>query len=194
MQYQVTEDEKRRAKTPHHIFNVNVIITHLFGAMIVLEIGQTYQLMLIPIISSLIIFFIYNKKNSVAKHDTWFVASHWVQAWRRGRILLLSYAIAIAMVGIYMLINLIFPGGLSMNDFSTAGTQTNLGEVITIRFAAVVIFIAILITFMQTGIAVYDAGNGISNADIEKVLPRDANSNPEIETVGDKNKKDDSAS
>ena len=194
MQYQVTEDEKRRAKTPHHIFNVNVIITHLFGAMIVLEIGQTYQLMLIPIISSLIIFFIYNKKNSVAKHDTWFVASHWVQAWRRGRILLLSYAIAIAMVGIYMLINLIFPGGLSMNDFSTAGTQTNLGEVITIRFAAVVIFIAILITFMQTGIAVYDAGNGISNADIEKVLPRDANSNPEIETVVDKNKKDDSAS
>lgn len=189
MQYQVTEDEKRRAKVPHHIFNVNVIITHLFGAMIVLEIGQTYQLMLVPIISSLVIFFLYIKKNSVAKHDTWFVASHWVQAWRRGRILLFSYGIAVAMVAIYMLINLIFPGGLSMNDFSTAGTQTNLGEVITIRFAALVIFIAVLITFMQTGIAVYDAGNGISNSTIEKVLPRDGNANPEMESVNSSDKK-----
>lgn len=189
MQYQVTEDEKKRAKIPHHIFNVNVIITHLFGAMIILEIGKTYQLLLVPIISSLVIFFLYNKKKSTAKHDTWFVASHWVQAWRRGRILLFSYAVAIAMVGIYMLINLIFPGGLSMNDFSTAGTQTNLGEVITIRFAALVIFIAVLITFMQTGIAVYDAGNGISNPTIEKVLPRDKNSNQEIELVKSDNKK-----
>lgn len=189
MQYQVTEDEKKRAKIPHHIFNVNVIITHLFGAMIILEIGKTYQLLLVPIISSLVIFFLYNKKKSAAKHDTWFVASHWVQAWRRGRILLFSYAVAIAMVGIYMLINLIFPGGLSMNDFSTAGTQTNLGEVITIRFAALVIFIAVLITFMQTGIAVYDAGNGISNPTIEKVLPRDKNSNQEIELVKSDNKK-----
>lgn len=190
MQYQVTEDEKTRAKIPHHIFNVNIILTHLFGAMIVLEIGQTYQLILVPIISSLVIFFLYNKKKTVAKNDTWFVASHWIQAWRRGRILLVSYGIALAMVGIYMLINLIFPGGLSMNDFSSAGTQTNLGEVITIRFAAVVIFIAVLITFMQTGIAVYDAGNGISNAEIEKVLPRDANSNPEIETVKSQTKQD----
>lgn len=190
MHYQVTEDEKRRAKTPHHIFNINVIITHLFGAMIILEIGESFELLLVPVVSSLVIFFLYNKMQSKKLHDTWFVASHWIQAWRRGRILLFSYAIAIAMVAIYMLIDLVFPGGFSMNDFSTESTQTSLGEIITLRFAALVIFVAILITFMQTGIAVYDAGSGISNPAIEKFLPRDENANPELGVGSDEGKKE----
>ncbi|WP_321325086.1 hypothetical protein [Thiomicrorhabdus sp.] len=180
MHYRVTEDEKRRAKTPHHIFNINIIITHLFMSMIVLEIGDTLELLLIPVISSLVIAYLYATSKKKIKNDTWFVASHWLMAWRRGRILLFSYAIAIGMVVIYLIINKIFPGGFSMNDFSTEGSQTNLGEVITLRFAAVVIFVAVLITFMQTGIAVYDAGNGISNPSIAKLLPRDENSNEEL--------------
>lgn len=183
MHYSVTDDEKRRAKTPHHIFNINIIITHLFASMIILEIGNTAALLLVPVLSSLVIFWLYKKQQSVAKNDSWFVASHWLMAWRRGRILLISYVIAVAMVLIYMLFDLMFPGGLSMNDFSTEGTQTNLGEIITLRFAALVIFVAVLITFMQTGIAVYDAGSGISNPAIEKFLPRDDNSNAELDDI-----------
>lgn len=180
MHYRVTEDEKRRAKTPHHIFNINVIITHLFGAMIILEIGETFELLFVPLVSSLVIAYLFFTSKKVAQNDTWFVASHWIMAWRRGRILLFSYAIAIAMVLVYVLIDAVFPGGFSMNDFSTEGSQTNLGEVITMRFAALVIFVAVLITFMQTGIAVYDAGNGISNPSIEKTLPRNENANEEL--------------
>lgn len=194
MHYQVTEDEKRRAKTPHHIFNINIIITHLFISMIVLEIGDSLELLMVPVISTLVILYMYKKTQRVIKTDSWFVASHWIQAWRRGRILLISYAIAIGMVALYMLIDLIFPGGFSMNDFSTEGTQTNLGEVITLRFAAVVIFVAVLITFMQTGIAVYDAGNGISNPAVEKFLPRDENANAELGKGDDEAQKDNSNS
>lgn len=183
MHYQVTDTERRAAKTPHHIFNINIIITHLFASMIILEIGSTAALLLVPVISSLVIFWLYKKQQSVAKNASWFVASHWLMAWRRGRILLISYVIAVAMVLIYMLFDLMFPGGLSMNDFSTEGTQTNLGEIITLRFAALVIFVAVLITFMQTGIAVYDAGSGISNPAIEKFLPRDDNSNAELDDI-----------
>ncbi|MDX1352270.1 MAG: hypothetical protein R3254_04605, partial [Thiomicrorhabdus sp.] len=77
------------------------------------------------------------------------------------------------------------------------GTQTNLGEVITLRFAAVVIFVAVLITFMQTGISVYDAGNGISNPSIEKFLPRDEKANEELGKGSDEgsqpSKKDDAS-
>ena len=180
MHYRVTEDEKRQAKTPHHIFNINIIITHLFMSMIVLEIGDSLELLLIPLISSLVIGYLYLTSKKVAQTNTWFVASHWVMAWRRGRILLISYAIAIVMVLLYLLIDMVFPGGFSMNDFSTEGTQTSLGEVITLRFAAVIIFVAVLITFMQTGIAVYDAGNGISNPAVEKFLPRNESSNEEL--------------
>ncbi|MBN2864408.1 MAG: hypothetical protein JXK16_00200 [Thiotrichales bacterium] len=180
MHYQVTDHELHAAKTPHHIFNINIILTHLFFSMIVLEIGQTFELLLIPLISSLVIATIYFKAKKKAKTETWFVASHWLLAWRRGRILLFSYALAIGMILVYLLIDSIFPGGFSMNDFSTEGTKTNLGEIITIRFAAVVIFVAVLLTFMQTGISVYDAGKGIQDPKIAKLLPRDDNANIEL--------------
>ncbi|WP_127469996.1 hypothetical protein [Thiomicrorhabdus aquaedulcis] len=177
MHYQVTPAETSAAKTPHHIFNINIIITHLFMSMIVLEIGQTLELLLVPLVSSMVIGYLYYRKNQTAQQDSWFVAAHWLLAWRRGRILLLSYAVALAMVAIYSVIDMIFPGGFSMNNFSTDNSQTNLGEIITIRFAAVVIFVAVLITFMQTGISVYDAGKGIMDPAIEKHLPRTATSN-----------------
>jgi hypothetical protein len=180
MHYQVTQQEISTAKTPHHIFNINVLITHLFISLIVLEIGQTIQLLLIPLISTLVIFYLYYRKKQLALEDSWFVAAHWAIAWRRGRILLISYAIAIGMVAVYALFDMMFPGGLSMNDFSSEGTQTNLGEIITIRFSAVVIFVAILITFMQTGISVYDAGKGILNPSIAKLVPRGPNANIEL--------------
>ncbi len=177
MHYKVTEQEIRAAKTPHHIFNINVIITHLFFSMIVLEIGDIPALLLIPLISSLVIFYLYHHKNSANVQSSWFVSAHWMLAWRRGRILLFSYAIALAMVAIYWIIDQIFPGGFSMNDFSTDNSQTNLSKIITVYFAAVVIFVAILITFTQTGISIYDAGKGILDPAIEKLVPRDANSN-----------------
>lgn len=180
MHYQVTKQEISAAKIPHHIFNINVLITHLFVAMIVLEIGQSIQLILVPLISSLVILYLYIRKQKLVKQESWFVAAHWTLAWRRGRILLISYAIAIGMVSVYALFDMIFPGGFSMNDFSAEGTQTNLGEIITLRFSAVVIFVAILITFMQTGISIYDASKGILDPSIEKLLPRGPNANREL--------------
>lgn len=180
MHYQVTKQEISAAKIPHHIFNINVLITHLFVAMIVLEIGQSIQLILVPLISSLVILYLYIRKQKLVKQESWFVAAHWTLAWRRGRILLISYAIAIGMVSVYALFDMIFPGGFSMNDFSVEGTQTNLGEIITLRFSAVVIFVAILITFMQTGISIYDASKGILDPSIEKLLPRGPNANREL--------------
>jgi hypothetical protein len=43
-----------------------------------------------------------------------------------------------------------------------------------------VIFVAVLITFMQTGISVYDAGKGIIDPKIEKFLPRGDDANAEL--------------
>lgn len=180
MHYQVSEHETHLAKNPHHIFNINIIITHLFISMIILEIGSTVTMIIIPFISSLVIAYLYFHGKQVQQRGSWFVAAHWMLAWRRGRILLFSYGLALIMVGLYLLVDLIFPGGFSMNDFSDEGSQTNLGEIITIRFAAVVIFVAVLITFLQTGISVYDAGKGIIDPKITQFLPRDADSNVEL--------------
>ncbi|MBN2647694.1 MAG: hypothetical protein JXR44_07910 [Thiotrichales bacterium] len=180
MHYQVSAQETHAAKTPHHIFNINIILTHLFVSMIVLEIGNTFALLLVPLLSSLVIAYLYHRKQQAQQADSWFVAAHWTLAWRRGRILLFSYALALLMVLLYLLFDALFPGGFSMNNFSTDGQQTKLGEIITIRFAAVVIFVAVLVTFMQTGISVYEAGKGIIDAKIVRFAPRNANANVEL--------------
>ncbi|MBD3612925.1 MAG: hypothetical protein HUJ13_11050 [Hydrogenovibrio crunogenus] len=180
MHYQVTEQETHLAKNPHHIFNINIIITHLFMSMIILEIGNTVTLLAIPFLSSLVLAYIYFHGKKVQQKGSWFVSAHWALAWQRSKTLLISYVIASVMVLLYVLIDTLFPGGFSMNDFSAEGTQTNLGEIITIRFAALVIFLAVLITFLQTGISVYDAGKGIIDPKIEKLLSRNTDSNAEL--------------
>lgn len=182
MHYQVTADETHKAKVPHHIFNLNIILTHLFISYTVFEIahGQNWPFVLIILISLAVLSYIFMRGKKAAKTESWFVAAHWLLAWRRSRILIISYIIAFAIVGLYLLSNVLFPGGLSMNSFDAEGTSRNIGEVIAMRFAATVIFVAVLITFMQTGISVYDAGKGIIDAKIAKYLPRNESSNPEL--------------
>lgn len=182
MHYQVTKEETHQAKVPHHIFNLNIILTHLFISYTTFEIahGQNWPFAFIILISLAVIAYIYIRGQKAIKTQTWFVAAHWILAWRRSRVLIMSYILAFAIVGLYLLSNVLFPGGLSMNSFDAEGTSTNIGEVIAMRFAATAIFVAVLITFMQTGISVYDAGKGIIDANIAKYLPRDDSSNPEL--------------
>ena len=178
MQYKITEHEAYAAKTPHHIFNLNIILVHLFIPMIVLEIGNgSSELLITPFISSLIIAYTYFHGKKVAQTESWFVAAHWKLAWKRCKVLLYSYALAGLIIVGYLLINKLFHGGMTMNDFSMDNSQTNIGEIIAVRFAATVVFVAVLITFMQTGISVFDAGKGIIDPSIEKLIPRDANAN-----------------
>ncbi len=181
MQYKINEHEAYAAKIPHHIFNLNIIIVHLFIPMIVLEIGNgSSELLITPFISSLIIAYTYFRGKKVAQTESWFVAAHWKLAWKRCKVLLYSYAVAGLIIVGYLIINKLFPGGMTMNDFSMDNSQTNIGEIIAVRFAATVVFVAVLITFMQTGISVFDAGKGIIDPSIEKLIPRDANANEEI--------------
>lgn len=186
MQYQVTAAETHQAKVPHHIFNLNIILTHLFVSYTVFEIahGQNWPFLIILLVSLTVLGYIHMRakraKSQLESGGSWFVAAHWTLAWHRSRILILSYFIALAIVALYALSNILFPGGLSMNSFDDVGSSRNIGEIIAVRFAATVIFVAVLITFMQTGISVYDAGKGIIDAKMEKFVPRNANANKEL--------------
>lgn len=183
MHYQVTEKEMSAAKNPHHIFNLNVILTHLAISQVVLEIGDgsPFNLMIIPIISMMVIGYLYFKSKKLMLGDSWFVAAHWTLAWRRGRILMISYAVAITIVTIITVLGSIFGGGMMMNDFSTDGSSTPIHEKITMFLSAVIVFFTLLVMFLQEGISVYDAGKGIIDPSIEKYAPRNALSNEALD-------------
>lgn len=182
MRYDVTPEDKDRAKNPHHIFNINIILTHLAISQVSLELGggNPAWFLLVPIISSMFLAYIYFHGKKVAAESSWFVGAHWILAWRRGRNLLIAYGVAIVVIGLATLLGNLFGGGLMMNDFSEDGGSTSIIEKIGLFFGALVVFFTVLYNFLQTGISVYDAGKGIIDAKIEKFHPRDANSNPEI--------------
>ncbi|UQB42384.1 hypothetical protein JX580_00260 [Thiomicrospira microaerophila] len=181
MQYQVTEDEAQRAKNPHHIYNLNILLTHLFLSLTVLKTtGNPVMFILIPLISIAVLSYIYFRGQQKIKHDTWFVAAHWVLAWRRGRILIGSYIVGLTLVAIYSLVQWIMPGGLSMNNFADDGSSTPIFQIITMFFGGAIVFFTVLITFLQTGISVYDCSKGIVDKNIVKYLPRNEQSNIEL--------------
>ncbi len=182
MLYSITKQEASAAKIPHHIFNLNVILTHLAMSQVALEIGNgnPINFILIPIISVIIISYLYFKSKQKALEDSWFVAANWTLAWRRGRILIISYIIAITIFIIVTLIGSLLGGGMMMNDFSTDGSSTPIHEKITMFLAAVIVFFTLLAMFLQEGISVYDAGKGIIDSSITKYIPRNESSNKEL--------------
>jgi len=183
MHYQATEQEKHRAKTPHHIFNINVILTHLAISQVALEIGGGSPLpfLLVPIISGLVILYLFNRSKKEREHgDSWFVAAHWTQAWRRGRNLLIAYVVATIVITLGILLGNLFGGGLMMNDFSAEGSSTSIVEKIALFFSAIVVFFTVLYNFLQAGISVYEAGRGIIDPKITKFAPRNEHSNVEL--------------
>lgn len=181
MKYKITSDEAHIAKNPHHIFNLNVIVLHLAGAKITLEVGggNPFVFLLIPLIASAIYFYIYKHGQSLKATQSWFVVAHWTLAWRRGRVMLISYAVAIVVVLASHLIGSM-AGGMMMNDFSDDNSSSSIISTIGLFFGAVVVFFTLLFNFIMTGISVYDAGNGIIDEKITKFLPRDESSNVEI--------------
>ncbi len=179
MQYKITPEEAHRAKVPHHIFNFNILVTHLFSAYTILEIahGNMVAFLLIPAVSTLVILYLCTRVKVKRETDTWFVAANWLVACRRGKILIGAYIAAIALMSIYLLIDWLFPGGLKMNNFSPDGGSTNLTQIVFMYFSAFIVFVAVLLTFLQTGISVFEAGQGILDDKIEKILPRQAGDN-----------------
>lgn len=182
MRYQVTAEDKHKAKNPHHIFNINIILTHLAISQVSLEIGHGNPLyfLLVPIISSIFLGYIYFHGQKVAANNCWFVGAHWVLAWRRGRNLLIAYGVAIMVILLATLLGNLFGGGLMMNDFSEEGGSSSIVEKIGLFFGALVVFFTVLYNFLQTGISVYDAGKGIIDPKIANYHPRDAEANEEL--------------
>lgn len=187
MFYNITKKEAFAAKTPHHIFNLNVILTHLAMSKVALEIGDgsPINFILIPIISIIVISYLYFKSKQKSLEESWFVAAHWTLAWRRGRILIISYLVAITLFIIATFIGSLLGGGMMMNDFSADGSSTPIHEKIIMFLSAVIVFFTLLVMFLQEGISVYDAGKGIIDPSITKYQPRNEHSNEELPDKND---------
>jgi hypothetical protein len=111
MLFPVDETARRRARTPHELAMVNLLLINLFMLVALLAgsflqrgsalADYKYWGVLIPlVISFAIIAFTFVKAGKTAAGDLWFVAAHWRIATGRYKILLIAYAVGTALIGL----------------------------------------------------------------------------------------------
>jgi hypothetical protein len=151
MLYDVEEDVRRQAKSPHELFMLNLAMFHLLmaPAAIVLRVGTLG--FLVPLGASLaVIGFTYLRSRRAEARSPWFVAAHWRLAARRSRILLAVYVASGAIVGTGFLLSL------------SIDKKTMQDIMITVfsRIAVVPVLIVVMVCFVLESGAIYQAGRG----------------------------------
>lgn len=106
-QFNVSAEERKRAKWPHEIFLINLIFNHIFVFCATVAIFGSFPFMpaLVPIISFSIIGYIFIKAKQVsAGNEPWFVKMHWQIAAKRNRffLLLLAATCGISIGGLWL--------------------------------------------------------------------------------------------
>ncbi|NOQ80260.1 MAG: hypothetical protein GQ546_12775 [Gammaproteobacteria bacterium] len=105
MLFDVSDEEKKKAKFPHDLFLVNLIGNHIltFVATLGLATSWAWPMLIVPIVSfSILGFIIYRGKKS-QQSEPWFVMCHWQVALKRSYffIKMLLLISAIAAFGLY---------------------------------------------------------------------------------------------
>ena len=95
---------RKKAKSAHELYLINILFFHLLltPASIALDIGY-YGLLLPLLFSSMVISYIYLQGKRL---DDWFIMVHWKLSFRRCRLLMIGYALSLAIFAVGFLISL----------------------------------------------------------------------------------------
>lgn len=157
MQYPISHAISRSAAVPHSWFILNLILTHIFAFLIIMEIGTAVHAIIIPFVSLLILGILWRVAIAKQHSADWFVAAHWLIMIKRSKILIIAYIIGITI------------GGLAWVALPTLKGQT--GNLVPYFLTGVPIFFGLLITFVLSGSSIFDAQRGIVNNAIVSAFP-----------------------
>jgi hypothetical protein len=161
MFFAVDSAVRRKAKSPHELAMVNLLLINLL-MLIALLAGSflqkgsalaDYKLVgvLAPLFISLVIIaYSFLKAGRSADAGHWFVAAHWRLATGRYKILLIAYAVGAALIGI---------GWLLASAQKSPGMQ-ELMFVALQRVAIAPVLIALMVLIMLESGSLYQAGRG----------------------------------
>jgi len=106
MLFEISDEEKKKAKFPHDLFLVNLIGNHIlaFVATLGLASSWAWPMLIVPIVSIIILGTIIRKGIQSRKSGSWYVMCHWQIALKRSiffikMILVISVIVAIGLYG-----------------------------------------------------------------------------------------------
>ncbi len=106
MRFDISEQERVKARHPHEIFLINLIVNHilLFVSLIGMATSYPYLLLVIPGISVAILGYLIIRARCSLATDPWFVKSHWQLCARRSMFFIIMLGVmAAAIVTILLL-------------------------------------------------------------------------------------------
>lgn len=87
MQFEISDDIKRKARAPHELFLTNLVANHILWFVAALGVVNSYPqpIMLVPVFSACVIAFTLFRARKAVDRDDWFVMCHWQLAARRNK-------------------------------------------------------------------------------------------------------------
>ncbi len=119
MRYEISEDEAKKARSPHELFLINLIFNHVFLLIAALMATSLSEIVVIvPILSAGIVAYTLWRAKRSLERDPWFVICHWQIAARRSRFFAIIWVIAGAVIlGLW----LISGGDLKPGHYAVGG-------------------------------------------------------------------------
>ena len=146
MLFEIDEDIRRRAKSPHELFMLNLLGFNLLAApaSIALDVGMAG--LFIPLLLSLtVVGYIWIRATRPPRTADWFVVAHWKLAASRTRILLVGYTVSAAIIGFALLV-------------TSGSDKAEIMIVALTRVAIVPTLITVMVCFVLESSAIFMAG------------------------------------
>ena len=103
MEYDVSEEDRKKAKIPHELFLTNLIGNHILWFVSSLGVvGDYWQpLAMVPTVSLITVFYTMWRAKRARSEESWFVMCHWQLAVKRSQILLgvMLFLLAVIILG-----------------------------------------------------------------------------------------------
>ena len=102
MLFEISDEEKKKAKWPHDLFLVNLIANHIltFVATLGMATSWAWPMLIVPVVSFIILGTIIVKGIQSRKNKPWFVMCHWQIAMSRSIFFIKMILILLTITGI----------------------------------------------------------------------------------------------
>lgn len=105
MRFDVSDEERKKAKFPHDLFLINLVANHILAFIATLGMASSWvwPMFIVPIVSFAVLGTIFVRAKRSRKKDPWFVMCHWQIARRRSVffIKMMLVLMIIAAMGVY---------------------------------------------------------------------------------------------
>lgn len=151
MLFEISEEARRKARTPHEIFMFNLAVFHLMLAPVSFFLMRDITALLIPLTFSLVVIsYIFIQGKRLEATGPWYVMVHWKLGFRRGIYMMIAYSVSAA---------IILAGWLVTLGIDKHTTQDIVFTVFS-RIGVMPTFVLVVLNFVLESGSIYQAGRG----------------------------------